>query len=113
MTSEDEKPQSQKPALARTFTVKAADAMIGQPEFESFRPSVARAIAQARDEKQRADHPEPVTISIDWIEIGSRLEISKSLFEHQPYSDVCEKAVIEYPMKRAYSRGACQVVSSI
>jgi hypothetical protein len=38
---------------------QAMDAMIDQPEFESFRPSVARAIALARDEKQRADHPAP------------------------------------------------------
>jgi hypothetical protein len=33
--------------------------MIDQPEFTSFRPGIARAIALARDEKQRADHPEP------------------------------------------------------
>ncbi len=38
---------------------QAMDAMIEQPEFTSFRPSIARAIAQARDEKQRADHPAP------------------------------------------------------
>jgi phage tail tape-measure protein len=35
------------------------DAMADRSNFESFRPSIARAIAQARDEKQRADHPAP------------------------------------------------------
>jgi hypothetical protein len=37
------------------------DAMADQPEFTSMRPSIARAIALARDEKHRADHPEPVS----------------------------------------------------
>ncbi len=40
---------------------QAMDAMIELSEFNSFRPSIARAIAQARDEKQRADHPAPAT----------------------------------------------------
>ncbi len=53
---------------------QAMDAMIGQPEFASFRPSVARAIAQARDEKQRADHPEPMPPAVIEDEATDRLE---------------------------------------
>ena len=44
---------------------QAMDAMIGQPDFEPFRPGIARAIALARDEKQRADHPDPAGTSIE------------------------------------------------
>ncbi len=58
---------SDPPAVPRWQDIRAAcdglqqtmDAMIEQPEFASFRPSVARAIALARDEKQRSDHPSP------------------------------------------------------
>jgi hypothetical protein len=38
---------------------QAMDEMIDQHDYASFRPGIARAIAHARDEKQRADHPMP------------------------------------------------------
>jgi hypothetical protein len=53
---------------------QAMDDMIGQPEFESFRPSVARAIALARDEKQRADHPAPAAPAMAKDDAQDRLE---------------------------------------
>jgi hypothetical protein len=54
---------------------QAMDAMIDQPEFESFRPSIARAIAQARDEKQRADHPAPAASVKVKDDARDRLEV--------------------------------------
>jgi len=53
---------------------EAMDAMIEQREFASFRPGIARAIAQARDEKQRADHPEPLPAVDTRDEAADRLE---------------------------------------
>ncbi len=53
---------------------QAIDAMIDQQDFASFRPGIARAIAQARDEKQRADHPEPIPIAVTDDEPTGRLE---------------------------------------
>nr|MDO8113270.1 hypothetical protein [Candidatus Sigynarchaeota archaeon] len=38
---------------------QAMDAMSEQDDFASFRPSVARAIAQARDERKVAEIPAP------------------------------------------------------
>nr|MDO8113675.1 hypothetical protein [Candidatus Sigynarchaeota archaeon] len=40
---------------------QAMDTMSEQDDFASFRPSVARAIAQARDERKAADIPVPTT----------------------------------------------------
>ncbi|NMC04772.1 MAG: hypothetical protein GYA24_06155 [Candidatus Lokiarchaeota archaeon] len=53
---------------------QAMDAMIEQADFASFRPSVARAIAQARDEKQRADHPLPALPRMVGLDDTARLE---------------------------------------
>ena len=53
---------------------QAMDAMADQPDFASFRPSVARAIALARDEKQRADHPAPAAPAMAKDDAQDRLE---------------------------------------
>ena len=53
---------------------QAMDAMIGQPGFESFRPGIARAIALARDEKQRAGRPEPLPATSTSDDAAGRLE---------------------------------------
>nr|MDO8088347.1 hypothetical protein [Candidatus Sigynarchaeum springense] len=61
------------------------DAMIGQPDFEPFRPGIARAIALARDEKQRADHPEPFPAINTRDNAADRLEAL--VLDHAP-SDI-------------------------
>ncbi|MBN2153380.1 MAG: hypothetical protein JW839_18140 [Candidatus Lokiarchaeota archaeon] len=53
---------------------QAMDAMIEQPDFASFRPGIARAIALARDGKQRADHPEPIAPVDTMTDAADRLE---------------------------------------